>query len=882
MMRVLILLFMFSLTFGLQAQREAANWYFGQNAGLNFNDDGVTPLFDGQINTIEGCSTFSDPDGNLLFYTEGRTVWNKNHNVMPNGIELKGSFSSAQAALIVPNPIEESVFYVFTPDDARALENGTSRNGFHYTTVDMELDGGLGDVSDKNFELLPECSEKVSAVWNSRENYYWVVTQYQDRFYTYKIDENGVDPNPVVSVTGPLVDGITNLRGTMKFSPDGTRLAIAHTILSPQYTPSLYLFDFDIETGRVGNPQSVSESRVYYGVEFSSDSSKLYASGVALEDVDGTSRLGDMQIVQFDLENQSFDEGEQLLHSFPNPSGIFVAGTLQIGMDKKIYHAIPGNSLSVIEKPNILGLAANIRPFAVDLGGRFATYGLPPFIQSFFETAVNMANFCEGDATTFTMESTGDIASISWDFGDPDSGGANFSTELNPSHVYSTEGTYTVNISVQYTNDVTRRFIEQVEILNRPIVAPRVTLVQCDADGIEDGLGVFDLAHAIPMFNSDVEEISVAFFLTETDAMANQNAMGSLIYENTAPEQTIYARVSANNECYALVAVDLIVEPMTDLGIYDTISICDAVSSDTATVIDLGGIYGQLALDFGRYDTFEFYENRNDALLEQEPLPRSDYTFQQEGPFEVYFRVEDAEACTFIGRVVLELPEEPNFEPLETVTLCYGKAVLMAAPGFDDYEWPDGSSTPSFLVSATGSVDVVLYKNNCTYLQTFEVRAAPEVSIESVTVNDFQRNNLVEVLARDEGGSDTISYSLDGGENYQESNIFSSVEPGLYTLMVNNGCSLAQELVLVGGVPNFFTPNADDRNDYWTMNNAEFFPDYNISIYTRFGKLLAVLEKGEYWDGNYGNQEMPTDDYWYRIDFEDGRTVQGYFSLINR
>jgi len=52
-------LFCLAFTF---AQQEASYWYFGQNAGLRFNagNGTVTAITDGQINTLEGCTSISD------------------------------------------------------------------------------------------------------------------------------------------------------------------------------------------------------------------------------------------------------------------------------------------------------------------------------------------------------------------------------------------------------------------------------------------------------------------------------------------------------------------------------------------------------------------------------------------------------------------------------------------------------------------------------------------------------------------------------------------------------------------------------------------------------------------------------------------------------
>ena len=69
----------------LHAQGEANNWYFGGNAGVTFNTKPPSELTDGRLVTTEGCSTISDVNGNLQFYSDGRSVWNRNHQKMSNG-----------------------------------------------------------------------------------------------------------------------------------------------------------------------------------------------------------------------------------------------------------------------------------------------------------------------------------------------------------------------------------------------------------------------------------------------------------------------------------------------------------------------------------------------------------------------------------------------------------------------------------------------------------------------------------------------------------------------------------------------------------------------------------------------------------------------------
>ncbi len=100
------------------AQLEASNWYFGFNAGLRFDpvSNTVTPLVNGQLSTNEGCASISDAQGNLLFYTDGITVYDRNHGVMQNGNGLLGDPSSTQSAIIIPKPQDSDIYYIFTVD----------------------------------------------------------------------------------------------------------------------------------------------------------------------------------------------------------------------------------------------------------------------------------------------------------------------------------------------------------------------------------------------------------------------------------------------------------------------------------------------------------------------------------------------------------------------------------------------------------------------------------------------------------------------------------------------------------------------------------------------------------------------------------------------
>ena len=66
------------------SRRQIQNkWYFGETAGIEFTEGPVPINDENQMNSLEGCATIDDADGNLMFYTNGKTIWNRLHQVMP-------------------------------------------------------------------------------------------------------------------------------------------------------------------------------------------------------------------------------------------------------------------------------------------------------------------------------------------------------------------------------------------------------------------------------------------------------------------------------------------------------------------------------------------------------------------------------------------------------------------------------------------------------------------------------------------------------------------------------------------------------------------------------------------------------------------------------
>jgi len=325
-------------------------WYFGSNAGLDFKTDPPTPLLDGQVNTFEGCAVISDASGNLMFYTDGITIWAKNHTIMSNGSNLMGDPSSTMSAVIVPNPGNANQYYVFTP-------SAYGPSNLYYSVVDMSLNGGLGAVTaTKNVLLLSGSNEGVNAVKAANGNYWWIITNKENSadFYAYKLETTGINATPVITNIGFTNTGDL---GYLNPSPDGKKIAAAYYLEG-----ELQLFDFNASTGVLSNPYLFSFPDAY-GCVFSPNSKLLYACGW----------MGSLN--QYDLTNGN------ALYVVSASSG---DGALQNAPNGKIYCAKYGyGTLDVIDNPNVVGAGCSYTLDEQTLGGQLSQGGLPTFVAAY-------------------------------------------------------------------------------------------------------------------------------------------------------------------------------------------------------------------------------------------------------------------------------------------------------------------------------------------------------------------------------------------------------------------------------------------------------------------------------------------------------------------
>ncbi len=450
----ILLLFLSSLGF---SQSQAMVWYFGNEAGIDFNSGKPVSLDNSSMVAKAGCAAISDRNGNLQFYTNGMQVWNRMGNIMENGDSIYGSQYLNQNSIIVPKPYSDSIYYLFT------INNRDTIARFTYSMVDMSADAGQGTITSINDTLYRNVVEKIAAVQHcNRYNYWIVVHDFDLNYYAYLLTQDSIVKQVISSGRKKVKADI----GYLKISPAGDKLVMPLNngdVLAE-------VCDFDNKTGIVSNPYFLHRKNpdtYCFGFEFSPDGNRLYM----------TTGGKSFKLWQFNLRfPEQIDNSAVEIASGNNFA-------MQLAPDNKIYVARENSSfLNIINNPNEPGEACGYVQKGLKLNHGYCHKGLPNFVQSwFYKPSFDADGFCFGDTSILTFHHNQNIDSTVWSFspgeGTPFIHGKNF--EVN--RLFGDTAVYTVWLSA-YHCGLSDTTIKKIKINSYPQpMLPEDTLIcyQC-------------------------------------------------------------------------------------------------------------------------------------------------------------------------------------------------------------------------------------------------------------------------------------------------------------------------------------------------------------------------------------------------------------------
>ncbi len=459
-------------------QRQLANqWYFGEMAGLDFNNNPPTALVDDNLmDSPEGCATISDTDGSLLFYTNGQTIWNKEHQVMVNGDSIGGDSTAAQAAMILPFTDDETMFYVFSTEEVYG--------DFDYrvllSIVDIKDDTARGSVLLKGVPIMDYSTERLSASNFGTPG--WLLSHEfgNNNFKANFVDDSGIS-GTIHSPVGTYLEFLEEQHATsyIRFQPGITRAA--NMIPGDNLVD---LLDFESSQGVFSNPRTIDidepANTPLYGLEFSGDGNRMYVTTLGspskliqydLDSIDAENAVADIEDTKYD----DYDSGDRY-------------GALQRGPNGAIYLAVD-NSTTVlsIDSPSGDDASASFNTTGTDLGGRISRLGLPNFTQSVNDPiqppGFTVESACFGQPLTLTATGTSNIDEFEWTFDSDATPQAGVGDSIQVT--YNTLGTHTISLRIFNRCGYDSLFTADVEVFtipDSPTVPDNVAI--CDGEAV--------------------------------------------------------------------------------------------------------------------------------------------------------------------------------------------------------------------------------------------------------------------------------------------------------------------------------------------------------------------------------------------------------------
>jgi gliding motility-associated-like protein len=733
-----------------QSQQETTYWFLNSGNQLQFSGTATLPGTTG-IQSGVGSTSLKDNAGNLLFVSNGAKVFNKNQAVMP---ALTNASLDANTNVLLSTPIPGStsqhyLFYAKQPgfDAAVAIK---------YAIVDMALNGGLGDVTTYNNLVDSGFGKAFTLVAKPGSADFWIVAHKQqtDSFYARLVTAAGISSTPVITRAGQGLDKTQNKYLDLRPSHNGKMLAAFSYVNYPgifAYTIRFVeVFNFNQATGAVTNKVKTPTYPGYFiadaYVEFSPDNKLLYSNEYTAVPNLQPCGFASSSLRQYNLcytdSTEFVEKSAQIGMSFSFCYFEYM-GRMQMGPDKKIYLPFsPTNKMRRIEYPNRIGSSSTFNTNAISFTGPLSAT-TPSFFHAHVEKSVKnnivYQPACYPIPFIFSV-SNDTIASIVWNFGDPASGSSNASNQLQPQHIFSAPGIYTVSASLYNSvGQLIEIITELVEVkipFQRLLYQYPMSTTFCEGDTLKIKLNVVD---GIFIWTFKAPDGTV-YDYSVTDSVAITQS-GTWYVE---------MRQGDCNGCVMRDSINVNVLPRPYVQLGNDRNLCTG-DSIVLSVLTPGA-----------------------SCLWSTGATTPSITITQGGTYWVRADI-NGNGCYIRDTVVIT--QTPGIQlnfPNDTV-LCANQILLLnlANSNATSFFWQDGSSNNSFLITQPGQYWVRAYNGQCFKTDTINVSyvSATAVNLGADTV--LCQGNALTLNSNVSGavylwstGATTSSISINTGGSY--------------------------------------------------------------------------------------------------------------------
>ena len=457
----------------------------------------------------------------------------------------------------------------------------------------------------------------------------------------------------------------------------------------------------------------------------------------------------------------------------------------------------------------------------------------------------------------------------------------------------------------------------KVVVTPLPVITNTVTLKQCDDD--TDAISDFNLTEANGLISAQ-SNLTFQYYTSQFNAQNDINRIPNETTYNSPSNGVVWARIENENGCLRTAQVNLVVSATQIPASFQKIVLeeCDDFidandpDNDGIDYFNFSTATATILAQFPSSNNLivTYYESQADALAEVDPIDTTTPDgFRNTVPNlqNIWVRIDSNvnNDCVGLGQYVdLKVNPLPDFNIPTTRILCvtpgtgagsFSINATPATPGNYTYTWtptnPEttaGQENAIFKASANGIYKVLVTNTatSCTKEDQTEIiiSSAPE-SVQIRLVSEIFASGLSTIEAVVTGGFGTYEYSLDQ-ITWQNSPVFTNLENDIYTIYVRdiNGCGeKSSNQIATISYPNYFTPNGDGYNDTWNIQGLTKDFEAKIFIFDRYGKLLKQIDAyGNGWDGKFNGQEVPSTDYWFKIEYKEGgvpREFKSHFSL---
>ncbi|HJT74713.1 MAG TPA: MBG domain-containing protein, partial [Chitinophaga sp.] len=233
-------------------------------------------------------------------------------------------------------------------------------------------------------------------------------------------------------------------------------------------------------------------------------------------------------------------------------------------------------------------------------------------------------------------------------------------------------------------------------------------------------------------------------------------------------------------------------------------------------------------------------------------------------------------------------------------TFCTGGTVTLQSSEAPVYEWyRDGSRVAnaagrSLTVNESGNYTVKAIYGNFSVTSSAVsviVNPLPDADVQLTGESTISKGETVRLIAS--GGSSYAWSPVAGLSDAQSAE--TDARPATtttyqVTITNNEGCSVTKEITITVKddyqleATNILTPNGDGKNDLWIVKNIDMYPQNEVKIYDRAGRLI-YRQQGytNNWNGTVNGQRLAEGTYYYIIDLGDNKPkFKGFITIIHR